>query len=93
MPQDLPIISNDRDWIGLNVEDHALVVGTVDSSSRSALLVRFADWSQIVIEIIDGNRFIYPAGEAIRLEVERTEDGLMTTSDDITTAIVEYGTI
>ncbi|QAY80309.1 hypothetical protein [Sphingosinicella sp. BN140058] len=93
MSDDLPRITDDSSWVDLAECDQALVLGTLESIASDCLVVRFSDWSQLLIAADGAEKLAPMLNEPIQIEVERTADGILASADDISNAIVGFGTI
>jgi hypothetical protein len=81
-------ITNDSDWLELGDGELGTVIGKVFSCGPRHITVTFSDWSQLYIPIEDGPLMSPPfdKGQCIKLHIERTEDGVMTTQEMIENA-------
>lgn len=86
---DLPILTEEDDWLNLKPGDKAILRGSVGGDhfrGSTSLLVYFENWTAQCADIIDEDglmRYLHNHQKVDAL-VTVTEDGLITTSEDIT---------
>lgn len=80
-------ITSDEDWLDLRIGERALVRGRLHGPLRSGqdvLIVSNVAWDVLAVALPGGYAGPgEPAGKSIAAVVERSEDGITTTNDDI----------
>ena len=87
------IIRNSDEWLDLREGEEATIKGRLDYAGIDGLTISFPDWEHLAIDADDARALRPAEGEDIEIVVTRTEDGLFATTDAITDALVQLGTV
>lgn len=78
---ELPIITNEDDWLDLRTGETALLRGLLYAATHKGLVVTFPDWTDVYVEAPYGDNCQHLIRQQIEIPVTRTEDGLSASQE------------